>query len=330
MEDDRDLGPTRLRRVDGQQETLHALPGGQPCGHRWQAQAVLAVNAALAAQRPLLVRGEPGTGKTQLAHAAAQVLERVLITETVDSRTETRDLKWTMDLVARLAEAQIAGATRQAAEQAEERLKPRRFVQPGPVWWALNPTHAAEQAEFAEIPEEAWLCRRDDLECGVVLLVDEIDKADPSVPNGLLDALGHGAFDVPVAGCDPVVRRPAPHPAELVIFTTNEERALPDAFLRRCLVLELAHPDDEEGFVTCGRAHFGSDEVSKAVLQQAAEQLLADRRELLSRGLSAPGMAEYLDLVRAVVSLGATDEERLTLLSQVGQFFLRKHPTMPA
>ena len=77
-------------------------------------ESILAVNAALATGRPLLVRGEPGTGKSQLARAVAQVLGRAFVQHAVDSRTETRDLLWSLDAVARLAEAQLIGSLRDA------------------------------------------------------------------------------------------------------------------------------------------------------------------------------------------------------------------------
>ena len=78
--------------------------------HLFEAEDIQAINAALAAERPLLVRGEPGSGKSQLARAAAQCLGRAFISFTVDSRTESRDLLWEFDAVQRLADAQLTAA----------------------------------------------------------------------------------------------------------------------------------------------------------------------------------------------------------------------------
>jgi MoxR-like ATPase len=158
----------------------------------------------------------------------------------------------------------------------------------------------------------------------VVVLVDEIDKADPAVPNGLLDALGHGRFDVP--GDKPVVMDRARRP--LVVITTNEERALPDAFLRRCLVLHLALPGERaalvEELVARGRAHFR--ECPAAVLAAAAELLADDREKMRERDLAPPGLAEYIDLLCAVIEQRASEEEQLVLLQRISKFALQKHP----
>ncbi|HMY20004.1 MAG TPA: hypothetical protein PKA58_26945, partial [Polyangium sp.] len=157
------------------------------------------------------------------------------------------------------------------------------------------------------------------------VLVDEIDKSDSSVPNGLLDALGHGRFDV--QGRGPVEMNAAQLP--LIVMTTNEERAMPDAFLRRCLVLHLGLPTErkqlEDKLVAYGRAHFASSD--ERVLRQAAEQLVNDREEHKARDLMPPGLAEYIDLVRAVTELRPADAKaQLDLLRDISKFMYRKHP----
>jgi MoxR-like ATPase len=115
----------------------------------------------------------------------------------------------------------------------------------------------------------------------------------------------------------------------LVIITTNEERALPDAFVRRCMVLSLVLPEDKakllELLVSRGRAHF-KGKVSDAVLRHAASQLMDDRKAAKERRLSPPGQAEYLDLVRAVIELEDEDEARLSLLDRITEYAFRKHP----
>lgn len=290
-------------------------------------RSVHAVNAALATGRPLLVRGEPGTGKSQLARAAAEALGRAFVTHVVDARTETRDLMWSLDAVARLAEAQVMGSIREITqEEVKKKIDVSNFIAPGPLWWALDWDSAERQAERAGVSKPAtpkgWTKRE-----GVVVLVDEIDKADSAIPNGLLDALGHGRFDV-LGRSDPVAQNDEQTP--LVVITTNEERALPDAFLRRCLVLHLGLPNDpnklEALLIRRGKAHFS--ECDEEVIKKAAGLLIKDREVIKRRDLSPPGLAETIDLIRAVTEQckGKGVKEQLALLDQVAEFALRKHP----
>lgn len=103
-----------------------------------------AILMAWAAERPLLVRGEPGTGKSQLARAAAKLLERRFLLHAVDARTETRDLLYTVDAVSRLAHAQLAGARRATKDASLRDIDVMKFVRPGPLWWAYDPKTARE------------------------------------------------------------------------------------------------------------------------------------------------------------------------------------------
>ncbi len=290
-------------------------------------EAIDALRAALVTGRPLLVRGDPGTGKSQLARAAAQALGRAFVTHAVDARTETRDLLWTIDAVARLAKAQVMGALRDVDVHAAERsIDVTHFVYPGPLWWAFDWVSAAQQAEHVRasppFTPPGWKP-----EDGVVVLVDEIDKADPAVPNGLLDALGHRRFDVP--GRAPVVLDRAHTP--LVVITTNEERSLPDAFLRRCWVLQLALPTEREELVRVlvarGRAHFPACALD--VLTSAAEQLATDREKVQAQGLAAPGLAEYIDVLHALTELADTAEGQRELLGRIRRLAFDKHPPEP-
>ena len=89
--------------------------------------------AIKAANRPLLVRGEPGIGKTQLARAAAADLKRPLVSLTVDANTESRELMWSFDAVQRLAEAQVASATTTDEAELQDRIAVKTFVRPGPI-----------------------------------------------------------------------------------------------------------------------------------------------------------------------------------------------------
>lgn len=290
--------------------------------HVFEQDAMDAVDAAVAARRPLLVCGEPGTGKSLLALATARVLKRAFIATAVDAQTETRDLLWTLDAVARLAEAQVAGAG------SRRRVAVRHFVQPGALWWAFDWTTAASQARSAgeggcvRVAPDDWTPAQ-----GTVVLVDEIDKADSSVPNGLLDALGHGRFGVPwgehvaMAGDVP----------PLVLITSNGERTLPPAFLRRCFVLNLSLPveDDKDRTLTkrligYGHAHF--PDAPNALLSDAAAALLPHRKLVYERGQNPPGVAEYLDLLRAVREPPFDRGDAEERLARILPFLVNKHP----
>lgn len=292
--------------------------------HVFDQASIDAIDAALSARRPLLVRGEPGIGKSQLARAAAKRLGRTFVPYMIDSRTEPRDLLWRFDAVSRLARAQVVHAT---GEDPDVVLRSERFLHPGPLWWAFDWAHAQEQATLAlgETPEQI---DGGDPERGCVVLIDEIDKAESDVPNGLLNALGAGDFKP--FGREHPVRMGATAP--LVVITTNEERALPNAFLRRCLILRLALPtlpDQRQQLidllVSRGQAHFKRVEPDTGVLTEAAEQLVQDRQDALNRRLEPlPGQAEYLDLVRAVLELGDTAAQQQQFLEKLGRFALRK------
>jgi MoxR-like ATPase len=319
------------RRVDTLRVDLPAIGKAPASVHLFDEGSVLAVNAALSAGRPLLVRGDPGVGKSQLARAAAAAMKRAFISFVVDEQTEPRDLRWSFDSVARLARAQVAGAAlKKPADSGQKSADPLagleevNFLQPGPLWWTFDWGSAEEQAKRAHhsTPQVAKGSSPDN---GVVLLIDEIDKADPSVPNGLLESLGNRRFSVRGRSedieCDG-------GPAPLVVVTTNEERVLPDAFLRRCFVLPLDLPTERDNLVerllALGAAHFGA--CDGTVLRRAADLLATDRADLKKRGLYAPGAAEYLDLLRAVTTQESSAAKQRKLLERVAKYALRKHP----
>lgn len=322
--------PTRddLLTIDiGRPLALDAFAGLEDSAHIFEPAHVLAINAALVTQRPLLLRGEPGTGKSQLARAAAVGLGRALVTHTVDARTETRDLLYLVDEVARLAEAQVQGAlcgsSGLAAEQARENVRLSRFVTPGPLWWGMNWATAAKQLDEASRSEctpptpAGWTPAR-----GCVVLIDEIDKADASIPNGLLDALGQGRFAVPGGAVNMAADALPP----LVIITTNEERSLPAAFLRRCWVLHLEVPEGVDALVPWlvarGEAHFQAKGVAPELILRVA-QMVAEGRAQLPRTSARPATAEYLDLLGAGSELGPTEEQwedlRALVLNKQGE-----------
>ena len=167
----------------------------------------VAVNAAITLERPLLVKGEPGTGKTELARQVAAGLGLDLIEWTVKSTTRAQQGLYEYDAVSRLRDSQLGDARVQDVAN---------YIRRGKLWEA---------------------CDRDD-RC--VLLIDEVDKADVEFPNDLLGELDRMEFHVYETGETVRARR-----RPVVIVTSNNEKELPDAFLRRCFFHYIRFPDRE-------------------------------------------------------------------------------------
>ena len=165
----------------------------------------VAVNAAVTLRRPLLVKGEPGTGKTVLAHEIAKAANAPLIEWHVKSTTKAHQGLYEYDAVARLRDGQLG----------DERVHDiRNYIKRGKLWDAFS---------SPELP---------------VLLIDEIDKADIEFPNDLLQELDRMSFDVYETG-ETIAARQRP----IVVITSNNEKELPDAFLRRCFFHYIKFPD---------------------------------------------------------------------------------------
>ena len=167
----------------------------------------LAVNAAIALQRPLLIKGEPGTGKTLLAEEVALAIGAPLYTWHIKSTTKAHQGLYEYDAVSRLRDSQL-GDPRVADV--------RHYIKPGKLWQAF------------------------DSDARAVLLIDEIDKADLEFPNDLLHELDRMEFHVYETG-ETVRAKHRP----IIVITSNNEKELPDAFLRRCFFHYIAFPDRE-------------------------------------------------------------------------------------
>ncbi|WP_338848012.1 MoxR family ATPase [Massilia sp. W12] len=305
---------------------LPAMASWPATRHHFESEHILALRAAQASGRPLLLRGEPGTGKSQLAHAAAFASQRAFLPVVVDAQAQAQDLHWKFDAVARLADAQMAAILQQGADACAGNLALRHYIQPGPLWWALNWHSAQQQQEKLRhienmAPETPDKWRR---EQGCVLLIDEIDKAEPDFPNGLLEVFANRAFKVPLLG--DTVRQDPQQAAPLIIITTNEERELPAAFVRRCLSLTLRLPSQEAALqnwlVTRGQWHYPQQR--EEVLHECAQMLIQDRRAAAEY---KPGLAEYLDLLRTLDQLG---EAALAQLPALKRFYFDKQPDLQA
>src|SRR6195952_2578818 len=165
----------------------------------------VAVNAAVTLRRPLLVKGEPGTGKTILAHEIAAAIGAPLIEWHVKSTTKAHQGLYEYDAVARLRDGQLG----------DERVHDiANYIRKGKLWEAFT---------SPALP---------------VLLIDEIDKADIEFPNDLLQELDRMAFDVYETG-----ERVTAAQRPIVVITSNNEKELPDAFLRRCFFHYIKFPD---------------------------------------------------------------------------------------
>lgn len=287
-------------------------------GHLWSQPEIDALIFAWAARRPLLVRGEAGSGKSQIARAAACALgQREPIIEVIHARFEALDLLYTVDLVERLADAQLKYFVPPAAEYVEFD-KGTMGSMPGVSFAEVGKRGAKKWTAEALVPQfdrsnekyvkrgAMWRAFEGAIDGGYppVLLIDEIDKADADVPNALLEVLGNRSFTVPPLNNKVVSARTGGLP--LVIITTNEERELPPAFVRRCAVLNLNPPKDDDLFIAWlverGRVHQHL-EVDDTVRKQAAEQVLDDRKAAALNGYPPVGLAEYIDLLTAVDEL---------------------------
>lgn len=283
---------------------------------------ILAVNVALATHRPLLIAGEPGTGKTTLATNVAHVIGWRFDQQVVTSRTRARDLLWTVDSIRRLADAQLGA----------KELRPRaEYVEPRSLWWAFDPVSAARRGpkeNLADGVRPAVDRGRQPAKAakqpGSVVLIDEIDKAEPDVPNDLLEPLDTGKFRVEDLD-EPyeVVGRPE---RVLLCLTTNQERELPAAFLRRCVVLSLPKPT-AEWFVTIADVRFGK--AHHALHTDVATRVMELRAAAERSKLRPPSTAEYLDAVEACRQIGKRKMPAAWKLIEQSLLWKRDDPAAP-
>jgi MoxR-like ATPase len=220
-----------------------------------------AVNVAAALERPLLVRGEPGTGKTLLAHAVAEDLGLELIAWNVKSTSKAADGLYVYDTVKRLQDSRFGD---------HDVSDIRQYIRLGPLGRALTSP------------------------LRVVLLIDEIDKADLEFPNDLLHELDAMEFEVVETGdTHRAVHRP------LVVITSNAERELPDPFLRRCIFHYIQFPD-EQLMAEIVRVHHPG--LAAELLQQCLQKFY------WLRGLPGlrkrPSTSELVDWIGALIAAG--------------------------
>jgi MoxR-like ATPase len=280
----------RIEKVDV------AVVATQPKTERVQREPYLltdavveAVNIATALGRPLLLQGDPGSGKTRLAHAVAYALGLPLERAHIKSTTRAQDLLSTFDAVARLYDVQLGDKAPRDGSGRPRPDDPVNYVRLGPFGRAIV------RAQYG---------RRS------VLLIDEIDKADLDFPNDLLHELDRLEIQVPETGETYAVPADRPDLRPIIFVTNNEEKALPGAFLRRCVYHELRFPEDD---AFLGRVLAAHDVTDKALAKQAIQTLLDVRQLDLSR---KPGISELIDWARYLYAYGrsARDAAQLTAL----------------
>jgi len=219
----------------------------------------VAVNAAVTLRRPLLVKGEPGTGKTVLAHEIAKAVDAPLIEWNVKSTTKAHQGLYEYDAVARLRDGQLG----------DERVHDiSNYIKKGKLWEAF---------EAPQLP---------------VLLIDEIDKADIEFPNDLLQELDRMSFDV-----YETQQRIEAKERPIVVITSNNEKELPDAFLRRCFFHYISFPD-RDTMRDIIEVHFPG--IQKNLVTKAME-IFYDIREV--PGLKKkPSTSELLDWLKLLLN----------------------------
>ena len=226
-----------------------------------------AVNIAVALQKPLLIKGEPGTGKTMLAQAVAEALGKKLIIWSVKSTTKAQDGLYVYDVVQRLYDSQFGD------------------------------TGVDDIAKYIKLGKLGEAFSSDEQ---VVLLIDEVDKADLEFPNDLLWELDKMEFYIPETK-QTVTAKHRP----IVIITSNAEKELPDAFLRRCVFHYIDFPDQAQ-MEAILRVHFAHLEDHLAQQALAAFYWVRELRGIEKK----PSTSELVDWLRAMVA-GGVDPDRI-------------------
>lgn len=285
------------------------------------------VNVALATGRPLLVRGPSGSGKSSLAASVAHIMDWNYFEFVVTSRMQARDLQWRFDMLERLSDAEARHPMNPLTPSMASRVSEKeRYIEPGILWWAFDPDSAPLRGAREKFPD-LELARPPthmpyNKYARSVILIDEIDKADPDVPNDLLVPLGSLQFEVEETDFPVKLDREKLKPP-LIIITSNNERELPPAFLRRCVTLFLKAPDDER-LEKIAVSHHGDSEDNKLIYKALLEAMEAPPPKIPAE--PRPSTAEYLDAIDACLRLKVKPQDDDAVWDKVIRTTLWKQP----
>ena len=247
---------------------------------------VAAANVSISLGQPLLLTGEPGCGKTQFAESLADELGLPLLSFITKSSSVARDLLYSYDAVGHFRNKNV-----------DESSDAHRFIRLAGLGKAIIKSNPTQPFFDSSMPPERS-----------VLLIDEIDKAPRDFPNDLLYELDRRSFSIPEF--NETIYEANANYAPIVVITSNSEKHLPDAFMRRCCYYNISFPDSKEELQKIVLLHLRNRITEESILLQSALGYFLDAR---NAGLTKnPGIAELIQFITALLNQKADPETNLT------------------